>query len=132
MSNFGFEELEVYKAARAFKIRIYKLTDLFPDDERFRLRLQMRKAALSITNCIAEGYGRFTYKDRIHFLRESRGSLTELTDDINDVQDLAYALPPHLDTLRADALTLLKLLNGYIGYLNDQAKNHHKPKTPPS
>ena len=67
MAVFNFEQLEVYQAGRALKRRINKLHALFPEEERYRLRLQIRKAALSMTNCIAEGHGRFTWKDRIHF-----------------------------------------------------------------
>ena len=50
MIEFNFEELDVYKEAHAFKRRIYKLSDLPPEEERFRLRFQMRKAGLSMTN----------------------------------------------------------------------------------
>lgn len=117
---FNFEELEVYQAAREFKCRIYKLTSLLPEEERFRLKMQMRKAALSMTNCIAEGHGRYTYKDRIHFMRESRGSLTEQVDDINDAEDLGYAKPEHLADLKLDAARVHKLMNGYIAYLERQ------------
>lgn len=122
MADFGFERLEVYQAARALKKRIYKLTDLFPAEERYRLRQQARKAALSMTNCIAEGYGRFTFKDRVHFMRESRGSLNELVDDMNDAEDLEYAKPEHIEDLKNNAETVLKVMNGYIGYLEREAK----------
>jgi four helix bundle protein len=122
LALFNFEQLEVYQLARAFKKRIYKLANLFPEEERFRLRLQMRKAALSMTNCIAEGHGRFTWKDRIHFTRESRGSLNELVDDINDAEDLEYAKSEHLLDLKTDADRVHQLMNGYIGYLQREAR----------
>src|ERR1035437_333662 len=117
MALFNFEELEVYQVARGFKKRVYKLANLVPEEERYRLRLQMRKAALSMTNCIAEGHGRFTWKDRIHFMRESRGSLNEIVDDINDAEDLDYAKPAHLQDLKTDADRVHQLMNGYIAYL---------------
>jgi four helix bundle protein len=114
---FGFEQLVVYQKARAFKVRIYRLTELLPEDERYRLRLQMRKAALSMTNCVAEGNGRYTFKDRLHFMMMARGSLYELADDINDCEDLEYAKRAHLDDLRKDADELRRLMNGTVRYL---------------
>jgi four helix bundle protein len=126
---FVFEKLELYQRARAFRQRIYKLTRMLPPDE-FKLKIQMRDAARSMTNCIAEGHGRYTFKDRTHFCRESRGSLQELVDDINIFYDQAYAKPEHLDTLRIDAHALLMTLNGYINYLKKCAANQNKrPET---
>jgi four helix bundle protein len=122
MPVFTFETLKVYQAARAFRKRINKLAAILPEEERYRLKQQMKRAGLSVTNCIAEGYGRYTYKDRIHFCRESRGSLLELVDDMTECEDEGYAKPEHLETLRCDAHNLLKLLNGYIRFLQQKAK----------
>jgi four helix bundle protein len=119
--EFEFEKLIVYQEARAFRRRIYRLAKLLPGYE-FKLGAQMRDAARSLTNCLAEGYGRYTFKDRIHFCRESRGSLLELVDDINLCDDEKYARHDHLEDLRGDAAKLLKRLNGYIKYLNVEAE----------
>jgi four helix bundle protein len=131
--EFEFEKLIVYQEARAFRKRIYKLAKLLPGFE-FKLNGQMRDAARSLTNCIAEGYGRYTFKDRIHFCRESRGSLLELVDDINICDDEHYARHDHLDNLKLDAAKLLKRLNGYIKYLSVEAQKItaiKKPSKPP-
>jgi four helix bundle protein len=117
MAEFGFEKLKVYQAARAFRSRIYKLSRLLPQDEKFNLASQLKRAALSVTNNIAEGHGRFTYKDRIHFCLQSRGSLLELVDDINACIDEGYAKTEHLEGLRNDAFELLRILTGYIRFL---------------
>jgi len=120
-SKFGFEDLEVYKAARAFRVRIYKLVRLLPAEEKFALAQQMRRAAVSITNNIAEGYGRHHWQENTQFCRHSRGSLMELIDDINVSLDEKYADAKELEALKeGDALSLLKLLNGYIRYLQRQ------------
>ena len=124
-NSFGFEDLEVYKAARSFRGRIYKLSKLLPPDEKYGLRLQMRKAAVSLTNNIAEGYGRYNWQDNTRFCRIARGSLAELADDINVCIDEEYAEREHLEDLKVDAVRVLKLLNGYIAYLQSQ----HKLKT---
>lgn len=127
MAAFRFEDLETYQAARAFKKRIYRLADLLPlDEEKYRLRHQMRKAALTMTNCIAEGYARYTYKDRIRFIVDARASVCELMDDANDCEDNKYFKPEHLADLREDAQSLLRLMNGYIRYMRRQIKEGKK------
>jgi four helix bundle protein len=94
---------------------------LLPAEEKFGLAQQMRRAAVSVTNNIAEGYGRHHWQENTHFCRHSRGSLMELIDDINVCLDEKYADQEKLETLKEeDALSLLKLLNGYISYLQRQ------------
>ena len=85
-----FEDLELYKAAREFRKAIYSLIKSLPDEEKFNLASQMRRAATSLTNNIAEGNGRYHYKESIQFCRQSRGSLAELIDDLNICIDEAY------------------------------------------
>jgi four helix bundle protein len=116
---FEFEKLEVYQDAKAFRGRIYKLAKLLPRAE-FKLWGQMHEAGRSMTNCMAEGYGRYTFKDRKHFFRESRGSLMELVDDISICDQEGYAKHEHLEDLRWDAAQVLKKLNAYIKFLDDQ------------
>ena len=80
---------------------------------------QMRRAAVSLTNGIAEGHGRFHYQENIQFLRQSRGSLEELIDDINVCIDENYADLGQLNNLKKEGYELLKKLNGYIKYLRN-------------
>ena len=120
-SSFGFEDLEVYQAARAFRVRIYKLAGMLPEHERYGLAQQIRRAAVSLTNNIAEGYGRHHWQENTQFCRHSRGSLLELIDDINVCLDESYADKDHLQKLKSeDGLRVLRLLNGYIAYLQRQ------------
>ena len=125
-SPFGFEDLDAYKAARAFRNRIYKLVKILPDEEKSALSQQMVRAAVSLTNNIAEGHGRYHWQDNTRFCRQARGSLYELIDDVNVCADEAYAEAKHLDDLRSDATEVLKLLNGYIGYLQRQNRKATK------
>ena len=119
-SSFGFEDLKVYKAAREFRKRIYKLVKLLPPEEKHHLRPQMMDASVSLTNNIAEGHGRYNWQDNTRFCRISRGSLCELVDDVNVCIDEEYARPEHLEDLKADAANLMRMLNGYIAYLQRQ------------
>jgi len=79
----------------------------------------MRRASLSLTNSIAEGHGRFHYQENIQYLRQSRGSLSELLDDINTCIDEGYDEPDPLNTLKEEGYELIKKLNGYIKYLRN-------------
>jgi len=121
-----FEDLEIYKAAREFRKKIYSLAKKLPEYEKYNLAGQMRRAAVSLTNCIAEGHGRFHYQENIQFLRQSRGSLEEIIDDINVCIDESYADLDRLNKLKQEGYVVLKRLNGYIEYLRkckDEMKN---------
>jgi four helix bundle protein len=85
-----FEDLEVYNAARAFRKAMYAVARRLPDFEKYDLGGQIRRAAVSLTNNIAEGHGRFHYPDQIRFFLHSRGSLEELVDDLNVCLDENY------------------------------------------
>ncbi len=106
MMGKGFEDLEVYQEARRFRKRIFKLVRLLPAEEKFVLSSQMRKAALSIANCIAEGHGSQTYRHNISYLYRARGSVFELQDDLNTCEDELYFEKAHLDgRLAAENIT---------------------------
>src|ERR1039457_2943846 len=88
-----FEDLEAYKAAREFRKAMYGVSRRLPAFEKFELASQIRRAAVSLTNNIAEGHGRFHYLDQIKFMLQARGSLQELLDDVNVCGD-EKDLPP--------------------------------------
>jgi four helix bundle protein len=120
VNAYSFENLEVYKAARQYRVKIYKLTHPLPEYEKFNLVSQMRKAALSLTNNIAEGHGRYHWQENIQFVRQSRGSLEELLDDLNTCLDEKYAEETLLEGLKKEGYELLKKMNGYIKYLKER------------
>jgi four helix bundle protein len=128
MAYKSFEELEVYKAAREFRKKIYKLIRELPPEEKYNLASQMRRAALSLTNNIGEGHGRFFYQENIQFCRISRGSLMELIDDLNVCIDEGYFPLAYMEELKAEGYTVNKMLNGYIAYLKKR-KNQHTQST---
>lgn len=115
-----FEDLEVYQAAREFRKAMYAISKDLPDIERFGLCSQIRRAAVSLTNNIAEGHGRFHYLDQIRFMLQARGSNQELFDDINVCEDEAYLAPQHCKALKEQGTRVAQLLGGYIRYLRNQ------------
>jgi len=117
MTYRSFEELEVYKAAREFRKKIYQLIKELPNEEKYNLAGQMRRAALSLTNNIGEGHGRFFFQENIQFCRISCGSLMELIDDLNTCIDEKYSEQSYIEQLKDEGYRINKMLNGYIGYL---------------
>jgi len=115
----SFQDLKVYQVAREFRKKIYNATRQLPESEKYNLNIQMRRAALSVTNNIAEGHGRFHFLDNIRFVLISRGSLTELIDDLNTCEDEAYLPAAQVGDLNEVALSLMRQINGYLRYLRD-------------
>ncbi|MFA5424975.1 MAG: four helix bundle protein [Phycisphaerae bacterium] len=129
MNVYSFENLEVYKSARQYRVRIYSLSHNLPEFEKFNLTSQMRRAALSLTNNIAEGHGRYHWQENIQFVRQSRGSLEELMDDLNTCLDENYADETLLEGLKEEGYELLKKLNGYLKYLRERKESEHGVET---
>ena len=120
-----FEDLEVYKAAREFRKAMYTVSRCLPDFEKYDLGRQIRRAAVSLTNNMAEGHGRFHYPDQIRFFLHSRGSLQELIDDLNVCLDEKYVQEADITESKSEAWRVLGLINGYLRYLRDRKQNGH-------
>ncbi|PQJ10582.1 four helix bundle protein [Flavipsychrobacter stenotrophus] len=119
----SFNDLEVWKAARLYKKAIYDLSITFPSTEKYRLEDQMIRASRSIGSNIAEGYGRYTYKDQLHFCIQARGSLFETVNHLIDAYDCKYIDKETLQNFKNQANEVEKLLNGYIAWLRTLTKS---------
>lgn len=119
----GFQDLNVWKEARLFKSEISKLCKNIPKDENFRLIDQLKRASRSITANIAEGYGRYHFQENIQFCRQARGSLMECLDHLICASDELYITKDQLDLFEKDYYKILKLLNGYISFLQEKKSN---------
>src|SRR5437899_3462747 len=114
------EDLEVYQVAREFRKKMYGVTRQLPDFEKFDLCSQIRRAAVSLTNNMAEGHGRYHFADQVRFFLGSRGSLQELVDDLNVCDDEKYLEGDKVAELKSEAWRVLGLINGYLRYLRDR------------
>ena len=110
----SFRDLFVWQEAHTFVLLIYKTTSSFPVEEKFGLTNQMRRAAVSITSNIAEGFSRHSPNDKIHFYRISKGSLTEIQNQLILSRDLQYLATSDFDNLLNQSYSVLKLLNTSI------------------
>jgi four helix bundle protein len=109
-----FRDLEVWKAAMEFALRVYRLTAQFPKEERYGLTSQMRRASVSIPSNIAEGKGRSSDKELIQFLCHSRGSLFEIETQLAIAEQLGYSTTEDCDAVQREAARIGQMLNGLI------------------
>ena len=116
-----FEDLDVYQVAREFRRAMYQLAKRLPDEEKFGLVSQIRRAAVAPTNNIAEGHGRFHFLDQIKFLLHSRGSLEELLDDLNVCEDETFLPIEEIESFTKHGWRVRKLINGYVRFLRSRA-----------
>ena len=82
MYQFSFEKLEVWIEAKDLTKQVYNLTNKFPENEKFGLTSQLRRASISICSNIAEGTSRITNKDKAHFLSISFSSTMEVLNQL--------------------------------------------------
>lgn len=117
-SRKDYTSLEAWKKVRLVKLFFYKnVIPLLPPEEKFNLNIQIRKAAVSATANIAEGYGRYHYQEGIQFYRIARRSLYELKDHIISCHDMQFIMSEDFDkgiSLIEDAKVTL---NGFIKYV---------------
>ena len=105
-----YRDLEVWKRSHALVLRVYELTKSFPDDERFGLTPQLRRAAVSVPANIAEGSKRRTNQDFARFLNISEGSLSEIDDLLLCSHDLGYLSNSALDPIAAEIDQISRML----------------------
>lgn len=119
-NSFSFEGLKVYQVARQLVKDIYLLQNKFPKEERYALGDQVRRAATSITANIAEGSGRQSIKEKIHFVEISFGSMTEVYCELQTACDLGYIHANQLEGLRPQFEEVAKMLSGLRNSLNSK------------
>jgi four helix bundle protein len=118
----GFKDLESWKKGRELRIKISNLAKDFPIHEKYALGSQILRSSRSITNNIAEEYGRFTYTDTRHFFIQAKGFVTETIDHLTIAFDEAYITETALHDLEQLCEEVYNLINGYINYLDKQNK----------
>ncbi len=106
-----YENLKAWEKAMELAAAFYEVSQRWPTAERFGLTAQVRRAAVSVPSNIAEGQGRASRADRMHFLHTARGSLFELQTQLKLAKRLDYTI--HNDPLPLSNQTL-RLINGLI------------------
>lgn len=110
----SFKDLNSWKASHILVLMVYKETETFPSAEIFGLVSQLRRAAVSLTSNIAEGFSRNSYKDKLQFYSIALGSLSEIENQIIIAKDLRYITPEKSLILEEQIIITSKLLHGLI------------------
>jgi len=109
-----FTDLNTWKESHKLVLLIYSTTKHFPIDERFGLTDQIRRAVVSITSNIAEGFSRASYKEKSQFYSMSLGSLSEVQNQTIIARDLKYISSVEYNKIIELSIDVSKLLNGLI------------------
>lgn len=104
--------MENARGGHKLVLRIYDATEHFPPKEVFGLTSQMRRAAVSITSNIAEGFSRNTSKDKCQFYIIAQGSLTELQNQLLIARDIGYIKEEGFREIAEQTVIVNKLING--------------------
>lgn len=123
-SIYTFEDLRVWQIAHEIGLETFSLVESFPSEEKYRLKDQMIRSSRSISDNLAEGYGRFHYQENIQFSRISRGSAYELINQLITAYDCNYITEDTLNARKEQLFDCIRLLNGYIRYLQN-SKNEN-------
>ena len=118
-----FEDIKAWQLAKEFRKKIYGITKKFPKHEQFVLTPQIRRAAISITSNISEGFGRYSFQENIQFCRTARGSVNEVLDQLYIALDENYIGKEEFEELCKEGRDVEKAINGYIEFLKNQKNN---------
>lgn len=110
--DFSFETLNVYQDVRELIKEIYLAQKQLPKEETYALGDQIRRAAISISSNLAEGSGRGSFREKIHFIEISYGSLMEVYSQLQLGVDLNYIKQETFLALREDIINIAKMLSG--------------------
>ncbi len=109
---YAFENMKAWQEARKLVVAVYHLLDEFPKFETYALCDQIRRAVVSVSSNLAEGSGRFSLREQLHFYEISYGSLMETYNQLILAADLKYIGADNLEELKPQIDTVARMLNG--------------------
>jgi four helix bundle protein len=121
----SFKELEVWQRAHALVLRTYRVTNGFPDREKYGVVSQVRRSAASIPANIAEGFGRRTTKELIQFLANANGSLEETRYFLFLGRDLGYLNDEEFQQMDVDCSAIAQMIAALVRSLKSRLEGVH-------
>lgn len=110
----SFTDLNAWKEGHKLVLAVYDITNRFPKEEIFGLTNQLRRASVSITSNIAEGFSRSSYKEKSQFYSIALGSVTEVQNQLLVARDVQYLPFNEFGTIADQTITVNKIINGLI------------------
>ena len=111
--NTAYRNLDVYKESKRLVLEVYALIKKFPSEERFAMCDQLRRSVTSVPSNIAEGFGRISPKEQVHFIEIAYGSLMEVETQLDIAADLAYISKTEFDNISETTIqNIAKMLSG--------------------
>ena len=126
MNDFFYKKLEAYKLAKEFAIYVYSLLKSFPAYEQYAICDQLRRAVVSVPSNIAEGMGRMSVKERLHFLEISYASIMEVMCQLDISASLGYINEAQLTEAESLVTTLTKVMSGLRKSLENKIINNQE------
>lgn len=114
----SFTDLIVWQKAHSFVLSIYKVTNNFPKEELYGLTAQIKRATVSISSNLAEGFVRHSKKEKAQFYYIALGSITEVQNQLLIARDLKFLYKKDFNALATNTIELSKLTNGLIRSLH--------------
>jgi four helix bundle protein len=119
----GIEDFKIYKLAERLELFIYKVTEKFPEEEKYLSINQLRRSASSVTNNISESYHRFSYGDKINRVYIARGEAGETRDGMARAHKKGFVSQKISEFVSEKYTELIKGINGYLKYLRKEQDN---------
>ena len=114
----NFTDLDAWKESHKLVILIYKITNNFPKDELFSLTNQIKRAAVSISSNIAEGFSRYSKNEKRQFYAIAKGSLTEVENQLIIARDVGYIPNEQYEEIFLQTINVGKLISSLLRYIN--------------
>lgn len=121
----SFTDLHAWQAGHALVLGIYKAIANFPPEEKFGLSNQLRRAAVSITSNIAEGFSRQSRKEKVQFYSIAHGSLSEVQNQLLIARDVKLIPEQLFDRLAKDSVQVHKLISGLMKSATSKGEGSH-------
>jgi four helix bundle protein len=121
---FNFEKLELYQRSLEFTNNMYNITTKYPNDERFGLSNQLRRAAMSISLNLAEGFSNYYKKDKNRYFRIAKGSVQECIPALTISLRQKYIDQNEFNIMYSECYELSRRISGLIKYIEKKLNDN--------
>jgi len=119
---FEFENFEIYQRALDFADNMYELTEEYPKPERYGLCSQLQRSAVSVANNLAEGYSRYSKKDKTKYYKIAKGSAQECVPALTISYRRKYIKKEDFDEMYKECFEISRRIAGLIKSVQNRGK----------